>query len=571
MRTPAVPAPAADAPILNRAYESPYGPPQQDSWQYQPMPAYFNLLHEPPVTYGQSSIASYHIPPPGRHPSEIVTDRVTPHIPWNSQSSTFIASPVLDLNVIPQSRPSSFPSVSWNTSTELAASKTAQENANRARQIIDKQSLRSKEPLKAPKPRTASKLPKAPRAPKPPKELKPPKPPTSRSRKRKQPAETQIADQPTVAPSLRDAPAHIVSYPLNYSSNALSAQEQQVSTSVATPGSTQEQVPRYYDSFPGSWTPQQLQFQNHIPHPVYPYQPQNEHVHPPAYPYPPQNENVYPPGHYSYEKYMRASQLSHDDRHQPITTNYEKYKWSVRLYAIDEHKAGHQFAQSWLGEKFGPYGSQDGLKWHTHVTKGFIQGGDRLTFLVLYNAANPFEWGNAPKSTTSIGCYGFHWYDHSDIHWMTLATDLRATMKELVSNGTLMEVQNWNVDMKAKEKRFHKAYWLAARMSPLRNMLNRAPVDETADEYLLALLDAGQEKKDAGQDEKDTAQDEKDTAQDEEDDFEVSKHHLDNEGFDLSPEESRREWQKCLDIADGEIPEHGWEWIVTGSSEWLDY
>ncbi|KAF2787528.1 hypothetical protein K505DRAFT_208410, partial [Melanomma pulvis-pyrius CBS 109.77] len=141
--------------------------------------------------------------------------------------------------------------------------------------------------------------------------------------------------------------------------------------------------------------------------------------------------------------------------------------------------------------------TNDEVKWHTHVTKGFIEGGDRLTILVLHNAANPFEWGYPPPATTSIGCYGFHWYDHTDIHWMTLALDLRASMQELASNGTLLPVQAWTPDMAPRLRRFHKAYWLAARMAPLRSMLNRAPVDEASDEYLVALLDAGLDTKGA--------------------------------------------------------------------------
>jgi hypothetical protein len=229
-----------------------------------------------------------------------------------------------------------------------------------------------------------------------------------------------------------------------------------------------------------------------------------------------------------------------EEINQPITTDYESYRWPVKLYTVDKEKTGHHFAESWIQAICGML--QDGIKWHTHATKGFIQGGTQLSFLVLHNAFNPFKYGDPPKHTTSIGCYGFYEQQHFDIRWTTLAMDLRELLKGLVDEGLITEDQKWHPNMKPLQKRFHRAYWLAATMSPLKTMLNRKS-DETVVESV-------------------------ESVEIHDEDFGISELDLNNEGCEQSKHEAERRWKECEEIAEGETPGYTPEHIVTGSSEW---
>jgi hypothetical protein len=229
-----------------------------------------------------------------------------------------------------------------------------------------------------------------------------------------------------------------------------------------------------------------------------------------------------------------------EDINQPITTDYESYRWPVKLYTVDKEKTGHTFAESWIQAICGML--QDGIKWHTHATQGFIQGGTQLSFLVLHNAVNPFKYGNPPKHTTSIGCYGFYEQQHFDIRWTTVAMDLRELLKGLVDDGLITEAQKWHPNMKPLQKRFHRAYWLAATMSPLRTILNRK-----SDEAVVESIEA---------------------VELHDEDFGISELDLNNDGCELSRQEAERRWRECEEIAEGETPGDAPEHIVTGSSEW---
>lgn len=108
-------------------------------------------------------------------------------------------------------------------------------------------------------------------------------------------------------------------------------------------------------------------------------------------------------------------------------------------------------------------------------------------------------------------------------------------------DGLISEVKKWHPLMqKAKEKRFHRAYWLAATMSPLRAILNRN-TDETVVKSIEAI-----EMYDDG--------------------FEITELDLNNEGCELSTHEAERSWKECEEIAEGEVEGYTPEHIFTGSS-----
>ncbi|KAF2866346.1 hypothetical protein BDV95DRAFT_611804 [Massariosphaeria phaeospora] len=240
--------------------------------------------------------------------------------------------------------------------------------------------------------------------------------------------------------------------------------------------------------------------------------------------------------------HVQQSPLKWDDVPQPIVSEYDKYRWSVQLYELDVEKAGFEFAQSWLEDLCS---TLDTHQWFAHVTLGFIQKGTQLTFLVLHNAANPFDDSKPIESTTSIGVYGYHWDDHDTIHWKTFAPDLRRLLDRLVADGVIREIEKWSFDMIAKEKRFHRSYWLSANMRPLNNLLNR------------------ERKKDTNEDEKTEAQKEVEKT-----DAELDGGELDNHWRELTTADAERAWERCL----AEIEQAG-EWpskidhVVTGSSE----
>jgi hypothetical protein len=161
-----------------------------------------------------------------------------------------------------------------------------------------------------------------------------------------------------------------------------------------------------------------------------------------------------------------------DTHPQELTHDYKEYKWSVNLYDISPN-TGFDFAQSWLEDLFTTNNLHPPTyKWHAHTTRGFIESSTRTSFLVLHNAADPFELGPAPTSTTSIGVYGRFWNEHSEIHWKTFAPDIKWLLSAAEQQGCIKITKQWRSDMlKASERRFHKAYFMAATMGPIKDLL----------------------------------------------------------------------------------------------------
>jgi hypothetical protein len=342
--------------------------------------------------------------------------------------------------------------------------------------------------------------------------------PMSGARKRKsRTEEPSFAVQQTAAPAYRNALVDTLPDPYFYGSNSVEHLEQHAFCDTAHGPYTQAPIYQCYPNPPGSWESSQLPSHNYTPRKDYTYRPPN---HPP----PPHTPAPDP-----------------DNLDQLITADYSSYRWSVKLYTIDQAKTGHQYAESWIEALLEALG--EGIRRHTHVTQGFIEGGNQFTFLILHNAADPFRYGSCPASTVSIGCYGFHSHDHADIHWTTLATDLRYSINQFVLDGQISEVKKWHPLMeKAKERRFHRAYWLAATMSPLKAILNRR-IDDTVVRIVEAVdfCDDG---------------------------FEFTELNLNNEGCELSTLLAERRWKECEEIAEAVVPGYMQEHIVTGSSEY---
>jgi hypothetical protein len=177
---------------------------------------------------------------------------------------------------------------------------------------------------------------------------------------------------------------------------------------------------------------------------------------------------------------------------QDIVSTYESYKWSVYLYRltpwITAMPEGLETAASWLNTKF-PH-SPDQYYISMHKTEGFIKDGDSTTFLVLHNAANPrtLEDGYVDLTCFSSTTFGFYEAEDLDLNvraegdddvpekitWKTLGPGQRAVIDDAVVKLEIEEVGKWGIEMKASERRFHRAYWLAANMRPLGGLLNRA-------------------------------------------------------------------------------------------------
>ncbi|KAI4650751.1 hypothetical protein J4E93_003108 [Alternaria ventricosa] len=164
---------------------------------------------------------------------------------------------------------------------------------------------------------------------------------------------------------------------------------------------------------------------------------------------------------------------------QQITSTYDEYRWPVALYEL-EAGPGFDFAESWLQDQLGKgvYHS-DSNRWDAHSTAGFIKNGNRMSLLVLHNAANPFQYDPPATSTTSIGVYGLFAHEHNEIHWTTIAPGVSKWFTLCMNAGFLTLKQKWSPNMKASDKRFHRAYWLAANKLPLNRILNHNAAPET--------------------------------------------------------------------------------------------
>jgi len=235
---------------------------------------------------------------------------------------------------------------------------------------------------------------------------------------------------------------------------------------------------------------------------------------------------------------------------QPIVPDYEDYKWSVNVYSLEPSR-GFPYAQCFLDVLTNTTIARHlkSFKWASHTTRGFIRDGSRFSLLVLNNAANPFTWDSAPDSTTTIGVYGRYWYQHSEIHWVTFAPGIADLLYSAEQQGCIARVQHWGCYMQAREKRFHRAYWLAANRLPLGGLLSHGG-DEDGDEDVPEVPY--------------------------EDEFKVSEEDLqdawDAGVTDASLDEARLLWERLLeDVELANVPEDGWEHVVTGGSELYDF
>jgi hypothetical protein len=215
--------------------------------------------------------------------------------------------------------------------------------------------------------------------------------------------------------------------------------------------------------------------------------------------------------------------LDPEQVHQPITSNYEAYKWPVKLYELSSKlqeridSAGFAIERILEREIY----SSEKYRWHAHTSPGFIQDGNRHSVLVLQNAANPFTWGTEPvTSTTSIGVYGRYAHGHGEIRWTTISPGMPL-------NNIFTLKQTWLPTMKPTEKRFHRAYWLAANMLPLKDLMNHSlspdPVHDAPDDDNIF-------------------------------DFQISEEDLQRswEGEQVDDEKAKKIWQKFLDEVDEE-------------------
>ncbi|KAF3044160.1 hypothetical protein E8E12_010515 [Didymella heteroderae] len=237
-----------------------------------------------------------------------------------------------------------------------------------------------------------------------------------------------------------------------------------------------------------------------------------------------------------------------DELLQPIVGKYEEYKWSVFHYQLQPK--GYDFAERWFQELFETTLNAEYNNRHvTHVSQGFVKDGDRYSIIVLHNATNPFEYEPTPTSTITIGVYGCHWYRHNEIHWTTLASDQRHLFVQCMQAGWIIEKDKWTHDAKPTEKRFHRAYWLAANRLDMKGLLNRGPsVDKPHDEV------------------------EEMSQEDPDKDFSINKDDLTNK-WCVEDTEAAAAWWKVQDDIDGlgeefDVCGLGWQHVVIDSSEW---
>jgi hypothetical protein len=168
-------------------------------------------------------------------------------------------------------------------------------------------------------------------------------------------------------------------------------------------------------------------------------------------------------------------------------SDYGDYKWDVVHYMIPSNGT-FAYAQTWLEDVCSRYLLPADYKWHAHSSQGYIENGTRLSFIVVHNAADPFNQHSSTGSSTSIGMYKIdhrsstsiatYGIDHDKIHWKTFVPDMREVLRLLEENNQCRVLQRWTAkNPNPAEARFHRAYWLAARGEPLGRLLNRGKVD----------------------------------------------------------------------------------------------
>ncbi|KAH7116096.1 hypothetical protein B0J11DRAFT_618466 [Dendryphion nanum] len=234
--------------------------------------------------------------------------------------------------------------------------------------------------------------------------------------------------------------------------------------------------------------------------------------------------------------------LDWDASPQPIVTDYTKYLWSVKLYQVQAWTK-QKFAYFYLEDKFSHFGfpcsrPEQAFKWCTHTTEGFIQDGDHSTFIVLRNAAMPFYEQYLPTDSTIT--FGYYFDDENELNWTTSCPNLQMVLDHAEAYGEITVIQQWQAHMPPKLKRFHRAYWLAANRKPLGGLLNRRIDDSFKLELPFPtpkkIIEKKVESSDVDMEYEDGDRDQVDS-----DDFEIG-----SSGIDVSFEESREIWERCL-------------------------
>ena len=212
--------------------------------------------------------------------------------------------------------------------------------------------------------------------------------------------------------------------------------------------------------------------------------------------------------------------------------------------------SGYDHAESWVGALLDQNSAANYEGRHfAHVSQGFIQNGGAHSIVVMYNATNPFEYEPIPDATTTIGVYGLHWHKHDEIHWTTLAKDVRTLFFASVQAEYIKLDHHWTFnDPKASEKSFHRAYWLAANRRNLGGLLNRIP---STDEQPDLIDDMSEEDPDKG--------------------FCISEKDLTNE-WEVTAEQSETAWQQVQEEVEllGENFDptgKGWQHLVVSNTE----
>jgi hypothetical protein len=249
---------------------------------------------------------------------------------------------------------------------------------------------------------------------------------------------------------------------------------------------------------------------------------------------------------------------------QPIVTTYDGYKWSVTHYRITS--SAHKTASAWLEDQLMASLSHLKHKWHLHITEGFIPEGTPRSLIVLHNAWNPFKSTasstmssaaptpfhmSAMVATTSFGFYPAHADAEPDqIFWKTVSPSLKAVIEgKCVQEGELKEVAKWEVGMKPREKRFHRAYWVAANMLPLKNLLQRAP--EEGESLAIRADHTGEAEGDMDVDMEDSNVDGDSgivmdiDMENQGQDYTPSDLEPSNDGWDVDSDEAEEAWEKC--------------------------
>ncbi|KAF1992751.1 hypothetical protein P154DRAFT_528242 [Amniculicola lignicola CBS 123094] len=168
---------------------------------------------------------------------------------------------------------------------------------------------------------------------------------------------------------------------------------------------------------------------------------------------------------------VQPSQPDLDNCDQRIVEDYEDYHRSVLLYTMAENVNGS--AAIALEQHFNSQGINFRVPWVSHTTIGYICEGTPRTFIVLHNAFNPFAYDT--KNTTTIGFFVASPYVFSEINWKTYDISMINFFKQCENGGMIQVTRAWNKSMpKAVDRKYHRAYWLAAGRKPLKALLNRA-------------------------------------------------------------------------------------------------